>query len=63
MFTGGSVEIELHVCVEGGPGGAASSLAKADNDFLDAIVILRVSQNSPWVHISAGDRSKLGEME
>ena len=39
---GGSIEIELRVCVEGGPEGAAAMLAVAPNDFLDAIVILRV---------------------
>ena len=39
---GGSVEIVLYLCVDGGPGGAAAALANSANDFLDAIVILRV---------------------
>jgi hypothetical protein len=34
--------IKLVVCVEGGPSGSAKDLAQASNDFLDAIVILRV---------------------
>ena len=41
---GASCEIELHVCVDGGPGGAAAELANANDDFLDAIVILRVGR-------------------
>ena len=40
--SGGSVEMVLYLCVDGGPGGAAATLANSANDFLDAIVILRV---------------------
>jgi len=43
---GASQEITLRICVEGGPHGAAMTLSKATDDFLDAIVILRVEDSS-----------------
>ena len=62
---GGSVEIELRVCVDGGPDGASAGLAVATNDYLDAIVILRVGAPgrsgimlSAWPQASPRERSK-----
>lgn len=43
---GGSCEIELRVCVEGGARGAASALARSADDCLDAIVILRCAEHA-----------------
>ena len=40
--------LRLCVCVDGGPAGSAAQLATAKEDFLDAILILRVEVGGAW---------------